>query len=103
MFSYLPEVKKVIKLITNKTDDLKQLEEKVNEIVIDDLIKDCILHQARKQIDKGMFIYDVAEEDYRHITDHITLIQTTLLPDITIMACESKDDYRILFKPMEAK
>ena len=99
--NYLPEIKKVLNLIISETDDLKRLERRVNEIVIEDMMKDCILHSAYKQTTETMYIFEVEKDDYDHITENINLVQKSLLPDITVMACSTDDNYRILFSIYE--
>lgn len=95
--NHLPELKKFINLIAFETDELKRLEKRVNELMIDEIMKDCILHPAQKEITESTFIYNVSKRDFNHIIDHISLIQTSLLPDITVMACETKDCHKVLF------
>ena len=97
----LPELKKFIKLIVHETDELKRLEKRVNELMIDEVIKDCILHTAKKEITETSYIYNVNKKDFNHIVDHIHLIQTSLLPDITVMACQTKDSHRVFFSIYE--
>jgi hypothetical protein len=97
----LPELKKFVNLIAHETDELKRLEKRVNEIMIDEMIKDCILHNATKEIKQSTFVYNVNKKDFNHIVDHIHLIQTSLLPDITVMACQTKDSHRVFFSVYE--
>jgi hypothetical protein len=98
---HLPELKKFVNLIAHETDELKRLEKRVNEIMIDEMIKDCILYPAKKEIKESTYTYHVNRKDYFHIVDHIHLIQTSLLPDITVMACQTKDFHKVLFSVYE--
>jgi hypothetical protein len=97
----LPDLKKFVNLIAHETDELKRLEKRVNEIMIDEMIKDCILHNATKEIKESTFVYNVKRDDFNHIVANINLIQTSLLPDITVLAWETKDDHRVLFSVYE--
>ena len=99
--NHLPELKKFINLIAYETDELKRLEKRVNELMIDEMMKDCILHTALKETNESTFVYNVKKDDFNHIVDHISLIQTSLLPDITVMAWETKDAHKVLFSVYE--
>ena len=89
--------------IFSKTDDLEKLEKRVNELVIDEIIKDFTVHRTYKQIEGKYFIYDVDEEDYNHIVEYIKPIQDILLPTIVIMAQKTTEEYRIFFRLNEEK
>jgi len=99
----LPELKKVINLIAKETDELKKLERRINEIVIDELMKDCTINKFDKEITETLYIYEVCEDDYNHIISYISPIQTVLSPDVVVMAQSSKDEYRVLFRVYERK
>lgn len=98
MWNYLPEIKKVFKVIVKQTNDLEELTKKVNEMLCDELIKDCSLHRVHKEVTQRYYIYEVDKEDYDHITDHLHLVQTVVSPDMVVMAQSSKDEYRIMFR-----
>lgn len=99
MLNYLPEIKKVFKLISNETDQLEKLSQRVNELYCDEIIKDCSLHKVHKETTERYYIYEVHRDDFDHITDHIHLIQTLILPDMVVMAqTDNKDNYRVLFR-----
>lgn len=99
MFEYLPEIKKVFTTIVKQTDDLERLNERVNELLCDEIIKDFTIRKYYKEKDKRYFVYEVQEEDFRHIINYIREIQQVLLPDILIMAqTDEVENFRILFR-----
>lgn len=98
MWNYLPEIKKVFKIISNETDQLEKLTQRVNELLCDELIKDCSLHRVHKETTQRYYIYEIHEEDYNHITNHLHLLQAIISPDMVVMAQSSKDEFRILFR-----
>lgn len=98
MWNYLPEIKKVLSIIFTKTNDLQELNKRVNEMLCDEIIKDCTLHRFSKETNTRYFIYEVKEDDYWHIVEHLNLIQTVLLPDMYVMAQSTKDQYRVMIK-----
>lgn len=98
MLHYLPEIKKVLSVIFTKTNDLEKLNKKVNELIVDEIMRDCTLHRYHKEETNRYFIYEVKEDDFNHITDHINLIQTILLPDMYVMAQSSNNEFRVMIK-----
>ena len=81
-----------------KTDDLAKLEKRVNEIIIDDIIKDFTLHRAYKEVSGKYYIYEVKEDDFEHIVEHLNPIQKIISPDLVIMAQKTSLECRILFR-----
>lgn len=81
-----------------KTNQLEELEKRVNEMIMDDIIKDFTLHKSHKEISGDYYVYEVKEDDFEHIVEYLKPIQDTILPDLVIMAQKTKDDCKILFK-----
>lgn len=99
MFTYLPEIKKVFKTIITKTDELEELNKKVDELMCDELVKDCCLNRFHKEESSRYFIYEVKQEDFDHITGHLDLIQKIITPHLVVMAqTDEVDSFRILFR-----
>lgn len=99
MLNYLPEIKKVFKLISNETDQLEKLSQRVNELLCDELIKDSSLHRVHKEVTQRYYIYEVHKDDFEHITNHLHLIQAIILPDMVVMAqTDEVKNFRILFR-----
>lgn len=99
MLNYLPEIKKVFKLISNETDQLEKLSQRVNELLCDELIKDSSLHRVHKEVTQRYYIYEVHKDDFEHITNHLHLIQAIILPDMVVMAqTDEVENFRILFR-----
>lgn len=98
MWSYLPEIKKVFSNIIKQTNDLEELTKRINEMLCDELIKECSLHKFNKQTAQGVFTYEIHKDDYNHITSHLHLLQTVILPDMVITAQTSKDKYKVFFR-----
>lgn len=98
MWSYLPEIKKVFKVIVKQTDDLEELTKRVNEMLCDELIKDCSLHRYHKEITNRYFLYELHKDDYNHIINHLHLLQAVISPDMVVMAQDSNDEYRVMFR-----
>jgi hypothetical protein len=99
----LSEINKYLTNLFKKTDDLEKLESRVNEMLIDDIIKDFTLHRAYKEKSGRYYIYEVQEDDFNHILAYLKPIQDIILPSMVIMAQKSADDYRILFRLNEDK
>jgi hypothetical protein len=90
MLSNLPEIKKVLSMIFTKTDELEKLSERVNELFIDEIVKDFTLHRYHKEITSRYFIY---------ITNYLPEIQRVILPDMVIMAqTDEVDSFRVIFR-----
>lgn len=99
MWSYLPEIKKVFKVIVKQTDELEELTKRVNEMLCDELIKDSSLHRVHKEVTQRYYIYEVHKDDFEHITNHLHLIQAIILPDMVVMAqTDEVENFRILFR-----
>lgn len=100
MWNYLPEIKKVFGVIVKQTDELEKLTQRVNELLCDELVKDCSLHRYHKETTERYYIYEIHKDDYDHITNHLHLLQTIILPDMVVMmnSCEDKDEYRVMFR-----
>lgn len=98
MWNYLPEIKKVFKLISKQTDELEKLTQRVNELYCDELIKDCSLHRVHKEVTERYYTYELHKDDYNHITDHLHLLQVLISPDMVVMAHSSNDEYKVMFR-----
>jgi spore cortex formation protein SpoVR/YcgB (stage V sporulation) len=98
MWNYLPEIKKVFSNILQRTNDLEDLAKRVDEILCDELIRECSLHRYHKQATQGVFSYEIHKDDYNHITKHLHLLQTVIAPDMVVTAQTTKDEYRVIFK-----
>jgi hypothetical protein len=99
MLSNLPEIKKVLSMIFTKTDELEKLSERVNELLIDELVKDFTLHRYHKEITSRYFIYEVKQDDFEHITTYLPEIQRVILPDVVVMAqTDEVDNFRVIFR-----
>lgn len=99
MLEYLPEIKKLFTTIVKKTNDLERLNERVDELLCDEIIKDFTVRKYYKEKDKKYFIYELQEEDFKHIVNYIREIQDVLLPHIIIMAqTDDVENFRILFR-----
>ena len=95
------DIKKFISNLINKTNHLKDLENKLNELVTDEIIRDFTIYRYNKSKFNGFYVYDVKQEDYDHILNYISPIQQVIMPDLVIMASKSQDNYRIIFKGTE--
>lgn len=94
----LPEIKKLLSNILKQTNDLQKLSVKLNELECDEMIKDFTLHRYNKEIKNNCYLYDVKEDDFYHITEHIHLIQRVIMPNMMITAQTNEvDSYRIVF------
>jgi predicted nuclease with TOPRIM domain len=96
--NYLPEIKKLLSNILKQTNDLEKLRKKLNELECDEMIKDFTLHRFDKEVEEKCFRYDVKQDDFYHITDHIHLIQRVITPELMITAQTNEvDSFRIIF------
>lgn len=98
MWNYLPEIKKVFGVIIKQTDELEQLSKRVNELMCDELIKDCSLHRTHREVTQRYYIYEIHKDDFDHIVEHLHLLQAVISPDMVVMAQSSDDEYRIMFR-----
>ena len=104
MFANLPEIKKVIKTISQETDELEKLTHRVNEIMCDEIIKDFTINRFKKDKNEVYFTYEVKSDDYFHIVDFLNEIQTIVSPDMVIMAQSNMvDNFKIMFRKVEIK
>jgi hypothetical protein len=101
MLHFLPEIKKVFKIIAHETNELEILAKRVNEMLIDDLMKDLTLHRTPKISTADSFLYEVHKDDYEHICEYLVLIQNYLTPDVVVTLQNSNDDYRVIFKVID--
>jgi hypothetical protein len=84
-----------------KTDQLEELEKRVNEMIMDEIIRDFTLHRTHKEITGRYYIYEVKEDDFEHIVEHLKAIQDIILPDLVVMAQKTSDECRIMFRVNE--
>ena len=97
----LSAINKYLRNLFNKTDDLEKLEKKVNEMIIDEIMKDFTLHRAYKEVRDRYYVYEVKEDDFENIVEYLKPIQDILLPDLVIMAQKTSDECRIMFRVNE--
>jgi hypothetical protein len=111
MFKYLPELKKFLVSYKVKTDALSELEARVDDLIVTDLMKDCVLHRTpvESTVDNKNFKimkFEVKKDDYDHITEHLHLVQKSLPANILVGAVSSRTlhdeedetQYLIMFK-----
>jgi hypothetical protein len=95
---YLPEIINVFRSIVKKTDQLEELSQKVNDLLLDELMKDLTLHRFYKEKQNQMYVYEVNQDDFNHISEYICLVQNYVLPDIVVMLQCSNEEYRVMFR-----
>jgi hypothetical protein len=95
---YLPEIINVFRSIVKKTDQLEELSQRVNDLLLDELMKDLTLHRFQMNKEKETYTYEVKEDDFKHISEHIYLVQNYVLPDIVVMLQSSQDQYKVMFR-----
>jgi hypothetical protein len=110
MFNYLPTLKKFLVNYKTKTDALEELEKRVDDLLVQELIKDCTIYRTHlesiEKQDHKLVRYEVHKDDYHHITENLWLVQNSLPANITVGALSYKavkddeDDmnYFIVFK-----
>jgi hypothetical protein len=94
----LSAIKEYLTNIFKRTDDLEKLEAKINDIILDDLIKDFTLHRTYKEKFRNYYIYEVKEDDFSHILEYLKPIQDIIFPDLVVMAQKQNDEHRIIFR-----
>lgn len=95
---HLPEILNVFRIIVSKTDQLEVFRQNVNELLLDELMKDLTLYRFQKEKLEDRFIYQVREDDFDHICEYIALVQNYIEPDIEVMLHNSQEDYKVMFK-----
>lgn len=110
MNKYLSELKKFLVNYKKQTDNLSDLDARVDELIVSELMKDCLIHRCEIETTTGSeskFIkYYVKKDDFDHITDNLWLVQKSLPDDILVGANHLKgadqdsefDNYSIIFK-----
>jgi len=91
-------INEYLKNLFYKTNKLEELEKKVNELVVDEIMRDFTLHKPVKEVSGRYYVYQVKEDDYNHIVSHLKPIQKVLLPDMVVMAQKTSDECKILFR-----
>lgn len=100
MIEHLIGVKKFLDRLRNKTDELQQFEDKLLEILTDNIMSDFTLDKHTKQVfDKHKIEYLVSERDYKHIYEYIFNIQMCLVDGMTVAMTNAPKDkyYKVMF------
>ena len=88
MKNYLSELKKFLLTYRLKTSELDKLEARVDDLIIEELMKDCLLHRSQHitQIEKDYKLvkYKVHKDDYNHISEYLHLVQYSLPSNILV-------------------
>lgn len=85
MLEHIHSIKKFLDKLRNKTDELEEFENKLLEILTDDLISDFTIDKHKKEkISNYLVNYYVSSRDYEHIKNYIHNIQMTLVDGMTI-------------------
>jgi len=85
MLEHIYSIKRFLDKLRNKTDELQEFENKLLEILTDDLINDFTIDKHKKEkISNYLVNYYVSDRDYEHIKKYIYNIQMTLVEGMTI-------------------
>jgi hypothetical protein len=108
MNKYLSELKGFLTSYKKQTDALLQLEARVDELLVEELMKECLLYRTEVEVVSSNEVkwikYHVVQDDYEHITEYLHLVQGSLPDDILVGANHlqtagyKSDKYTVLFK-----
>lgn len=110
MNKYLSELKKFLVNYKKQTDKLSDLEARVDELLVEELMKDCLIHrheiETTTSAESKYIKYFVKQDDFLHIVENLWLVQKSLPDDILIGANHLQgvkgdsefDSYSVIFK-----